>query len=943
MLDEQSSLFAEKNRQLNTAYKSLQRVEARCLSLSEVIREYLTRGDLTQSLELLVAKAAEFAAALGGRFLYCSIENGGVRVTAVSKMCWADPATVIEDPTVQVAFDEYAQLLMQATGQLLVETLEENKTLIFNKEQYLSSRDVPLPIGHPEIESLMLTPVSIAGKILGVIALANCPGGFAAEDGVGLEAFAAKAALLIHADSREIACAAAEETARVRSVFLANMSHELRTPLNIIIGMNQLLQGMENSKIQQDYLEKIGFSAEQLLALVEDVLDLSKISEGQKLTLKETSFSPEELFYSVSQLLAFRQGDRKVELHVDVSREIPSTLIGDSLRLTQVLNNLLSNALKFTPQGTVTLRVTVVGQTEDQAILNFCVSDTGIGMREEQLETVFQPFVQADHTPIRKQDGSGLGLSISQQLCQLMGGHIFVDSRLGQGSVFCFELPFKVDSTNDLKKKPLQLAPGLCGTSVLIANSCPVCCDILSQMLEEMQFKVDLITSASGAMKLLNTAKEQFLPYQLVLVGQFLEEMSGLEFTQQLGKSDFPGMQKFLLVNPADLANFSLQMKPLGLAELVLTPVRPSDLFETIISSFGFSPNRQDSTTDLSIHWKQTKVLLVDDNEMGRQVTRALLENISIEVSEAKNGVEAIEMVKADTFDLVLMDVQMPVLDGLSATREIRTLNKENIEDLPIIAVTAHAFAEHRAESLEAGMNDHLTKPINLETLYGMLQNWLPENKQQRVGDVAPTDSFEYADLEATLPGVDVYAGIHRVAGDRHLYINLLKKYIDQFSETETELHKELEFRQQEDAVRRVHTLKGVAGSLGVTALYKLAGELEGQLVKGEKLSALEEMLAQHNQFLTALQNLPELDQASTKIDKLHGTDSELQAILEQILPPLESLQVQDIKKLLEQIQRKTWSDKYRDQLVRLEEYVDRYQFNLAIELVQNLLFEVRS
>lgn len=943
MLDDQSNIFAEKNKQLNTAYKSLQRVEARCVSLNEVTREYLTRGDLTESLELLVAKAAEFAAALGGRFLHCSIENGGVRVTAVSKMCWADPLVVIEDPVVQVAFDEYAQLLMQATGQLLVEALEDNKTLILNKEQDLSTQNIPLPTGHPEIESLMLTPVSIAGKMLGVIALVNCPGGFAAEDEVGLEAFAAKAALLIHADSREIARAAAEETARLRSVFLANMSHELRTPLNIIIGMNQLLQGTENSKIQQDYLEKIGFSARQLLALVEDVLDLSMISEGQKMTLKETSFFPEELFYSVSQLLAFRQGDRKVELHVDVSREIPSTLIGDSLRLTQVLNNLLSNALKFTPQGTATLRVTLVEKTEDQAILGFCISDTGIGMSEEQLEAVFQPFVQADHTLIRKQDGSGLGLSISQQLCQLMGGKIFVDSRLGQGSLFRFELPFKVDSTNDLKMKPMQPVPSLCGMSVLIANSCPVCCDILSQILEEMQFKVDLSTSASGAMMLLNTAKEQFLPYQLVLVGQFLEEMTGLEFMQQLGGSDFPGMQKILLVNPADLADFSLQTKPHELADLVLTPVCPSDLFDTIISFFGFSSNRQDSTTDLSVHWKQTKVLLVDDNEMGRQVTRALLENIGIEVFEAKNGVEAIERVKADIFDLVLMDVQMPVLDGLSAARAIRALDKENIEGLPIIAVTAHAFAEHQAESLEAGMNDHLTKPINLETLYGMLQNWLPENKQQRVSDVAPTDSFEYADLAATLPGVDVNAGIQRVNGDRHLYINLLKKYIDQFSETETELHKELKLKQQEDAVRRIHTLKGVAGSLGVTALYKLAGELEGQLGKGEKLSALEGMVAQHNQFLAALKNLPERDQASTKSDKLHGSDSELQTILEQILSPLESLQVQNIKQLLEQIQKKAWSEKYSDQLVRLEEQVDRYQFSLATELVQNLLFEVRS
>ena len=554
-LAEQTRELTEKNNQLDSAYQAIQRVEARRKALNEITRDYLTHGDLEQSLELLVVSAAQYVGALAGRFFHCTVEKGEIRVTSVSKICWSDPDVKNEYLQAREAFEEYAQSFIHSSGNLLTGTLKNNQAMFLDAKQFRTKRRSPLPAGHPEIESLALIPVAIGEEIHGVMALANRPGGFDPSEEEGLEAFAATAALLIHADSREIARNAAEETARLRSTFLANMSHELRTPLNIIIGMNQLLQGMNPSTEQLNYLEKICFSANHLLALITDILDLAKISEGQKLPLKEVSFQPEELFYSITQLLAFRQANRKAELHADISPKIPPDLRGDSLRLAQILNNLLDNALKFTPEGSVILRVVPLKNTAEQVTLSFSIVDTGIGMTAEQIERIFQPFVQVDASSTREHGGSGLGLAISQQLCQLMGGDILVESTPDQGSTFHFELPFKIDSTMSQEQASPQLDSHLQGSSVLVVNSCPACCTILPPMLETMGFKVDSATSANGALMMLDDATEQGKPYPFVLIGLLLDDMAGSQFVELLAEHDFPEMKKFfwpiLLTRPS--------------------------------------------------------------------------------------------------------------------------------------------------------------------------------------------------------------------------------------------------------------------------------------------------------------------------------------------------------------------------------------------------------
>ncbi len=938
--DELELIATEKTDKLNHAYLELQRREKQQQSLAEITQEYLNRGNLETALEQLTTKAVHLSGAQLGRFYYLANIDGKVKIVATSKSCWSKKLNSAENgnrDTIR-ALEQYIDEIKRSGSKIVDHLLQVKRPVLFDADQFQRTNDIPLPDNFPQIDSMMLVPVKVDKQIVAFISLTNRPGGFGHNEILEGDTFATKAALLIHAENRELARVAGEERSNSRNEFMANMSHELRTPLNIIIGMNQLLQRMDNSSVQGDYLTKIGFSAQQLLGLVNDVLDLSKVAVGQKLTIETVSFDPEELFYNVTQLLTFGQNNCKVELHADISRDIPHRLLGDARRLTQILNNLLSNALKFTPQGAITLKVVPLQKTDGQIVLDFSVTDTGIGMDKNQQEQVFEPFIQVDSSATRQYGGSGLGLPISQQLCQLLGGNLSVTSSLNEGSTFHFELPFQIDIDNDQPLKELLPAVNLHGLPLLVATDCPMCCDILQRMLKAMQFKVDIVFSSSGALELLQQAIVRGKPYQLLLIGQSLNEISGLAFAEQLAtKSDLSELRRLLQVNPADLATISERRESLALNGLLPSPVRPSTLFDQILNAFGYSITTDQLPPELSMRW-QAKVLLVEDNEMGRQMARALLENYGIEVVEAVNGAEAVAKIKTDEFDLVLMDIQMPIMDGLSATQKIRTLKTNNSDTLPIIAMTAHAFTENRAESLAAGMNGHITKPIEIETLHAELMQWLPVNLQTLTTTVPTDNASSNGELESALPEVDVAGGIRRVLGNKQTYLQMLKKFTQQYADTEIKLQHELDTEQQEAAILRVHTLKGVAGNLGATKLHKLAGQLEGELTKKENPATLSGMLAEQRHFLEALQLLSELQQLPEDNDKAKGSEQELRNILKQLLQPLETLQAQTVKPLLKQISAKSWPDEYQQPLTQIAEQVERYQFSTAAEQVHELL-----
>lgn len=682
------------------------------------------------------------------------------------------------------------------------------------------------------------------------------------------------------------------------------------------------------------------FSVNQLPALTNAVHDRSKVAAGQELTLQEELFELEDLLYKSVQLLVFGKSNKQVKLHVDISCGLPLHVFGDARCLTRIINNLLSNAMKFTPQGNVIIKVRELERSADQIILDFSVSDEGIGMTQEQLDEAFQPFMQAD-SRVQDQHEGRVGLAISQRLCRLMGGNLGVETVPGQGSIFSFRVPFKIAPEAEASMPPPTPVIDCHAKSVLIVTDCPVCSDILQRMLMAMHFKVQAIRSATGAVKFLDHAQNQERPYELLLLGQSLDDMSGVEFAGQLKQINRLETKCIMLVDPSEMVAVSQQAEVLGLTGIISTPVRPADLSTAIMAAFTYQEVRQidHSMLEPLYYWPQAKVLLVDDNNLGREVTRALLQNAGIQVTEAEDGDEAVKKVIDQDFDLVLMDIQMPVMDGLSAARAIRQLDKKNVGQLPIIAMTAHAITERWEEVLAAGLNGHIGKPTEIQALYTELNRWLPQEHQRRPAKTQVTlEPTAHVDLEALLPDVDVVAGVRRMAGDRQAYLGLLKKFADQYTEMESTLREELDSGQIKAAILRVHSLRGVAGNLGATRLCELAARLEGQLKAEEELSAVEAMLKALQQLLATLKNVQKLVQCDSEQKKPAGSERELQGLLHQLLEPLQKLQIQDVKLLMIQLQEVFWPEAYREAVSGVLKCIECYQLSQAAEKVQKLL-----
>ena len=467
----------------------------------------------------------------------------------------------------------------------------------------------------------------------------------------------------------------------------------------------------------------------------------------------------------------------------------------------------------------------------------------------------------------------------------------------------------------------------------LIIHPDPAECEKLQQQLESLQYKVQAARSAATALMLLRGAHAMGTPYTLMLINHNLSDMSAAEFIAVLQQQSLPRLQHLIFLDIADNtdnADFITNAKTLSAVTCITSPLC-SNTLKQALADLNTAPQP-------SICWPQAKVLLVEDNDMGRQMARALLEHFSIVVNEAQNGAEAVSMVAAEDFDLVLMDIQMPVMDGLKASRAIRKLNKADSETLPIIAMTGHIFSEQQNECAAAGINSKIAKPVELETLYAVLQRWLPVEKQQQAEKNNSNNGYGYAALQAALPMVDVKAGIHRALDDRQAYVNLLQKFIAQFSDTENELHRELAANLYSDAAFRVHTLKGVVAGLGATQLQELAAQVEAQLRQQQQPKAMDEMLMEQQRLLAAIKALPCLNNSPSPDDKPLGTMAELHEILIQLHEPLQKLQASAVKQQLAHLQEKIWPTADTEQIKKLETLLAGYRYQEAARLVKTLL-----
>jgi signal transduction histidine kinase/CheY-like chemotaxis protein len=667
--------------------------------------------------------------------------------------------------------------------------------------------------------------------------------------------------------------AEAQAANMAKTQFLTSMSHEMRTPMNAIIGLSGLALKYEMSERVQDYLVKIKSSGEHLLGIINDVLDLSKIEAG-KLEVEHVPFELEDVMDNVVNLVAQKADAKGLELLCSVDRKVPASLVGDALRVGQILINYANNAVKFTPQGQVLIRVRVQEKTATDLLLRFEVSDTGIGLTEEQIAKLFQSFAQADSSTTRQYGGTGLGLAISKSLAQGMGGEVGVSSTLGKGSTFWFTA--RVEAVQGGAKRLAPAAMNLHGKRVLVVDDNEDAGLILCDLLSEVGFEAARANSGERALQMIQATLGRQAPFDFVLMDWLMLGMDGLQTIQAIQALPIQHAPFILMVTAHRRLELVQSAQALGVQHVLAKPVSGSMLVDTMMKLSGqvashdaqprTAAQRGKDKLDAALHKVSgARILLVEDNALNQQVAYELLSEAGFVVDIAEDGQKAVNHVEARAlehlpYDLILMDMQMPVMDGVTATRLIR--HNHDAKSLPIVAMTANAMQADRDRCLEAGMNDFITKPIAPAQLWASLLRWITPRPGLGQGTAVPAAPLEAAPAAATpreklpahIDGLDLQRGLMLMGHNDALYLRTLRTFVASQQGALQELLRTLQAGQVAAAERQAHTLKGQAAYLGAGDLQGAAAALEELLGKApQETGAIEQALQSTMQKLDAL------------------------------------------------------------------------------------------
>ena len=696
---------------------------------------------------------------------------------------------------------------------------------------------VTYPDGKRALLNIMRSPLrDKKGRVLGMLAVAR-------------DITARKQVEEEIREAKEIA----EEATRMKSDFLANMSHEIRTPMNAIIGLSHLALKTDMTPRQRDYIEKVQSSGRHLLGIINDILDFSKVEAG-KMTVESAEFELEQVLSNVSDLITDKSSAKGLELVFDVAPDVPRRLVGDSLRLGQILINYANNAVKYTERGEIVVAVRMEQSSAQEALLHVRVTDTGIGLTQDQMGRLFQSFSQADSSTTRRYGGTGLGLAISKRLAQLMGGDVGVESEFGRGSSFWFTARVGVPAC----AAPRRSNADLHGRRALVVDDHDYARNVMADMLVGMDMTVTQAGSGPAAIEAVQLAARRGEAFDIVYLDWRMPGMDGIETARRLNGLDLP-QAPFIVMATAhgrDEALASAQLA--GIRDVLVKPVNPSLLLDLTMSTLLGHASAADRVRAAPVPVSQqlatvrgARLLLVEDNDINQRVACEMLEDAGFVVEVADNGEIGLQMALQGGWDLVLMDMQMPVMDGIAATRAIR--QHEHLAALPIVAMTANAMQRDRDLCMEAGMNDFITKPIDPDHLERVLLRWL-KPRVAAVAAVVPASAPAAKPVQPKpgvavdglpcIAGLDTALGMKRMMNKKPLYLAMLNRFADGQRGTVDGVRAALQAGDSATAERLAHTTKGVAGNIGATEVATAAGALESAMRNGAPRSQIDELTA---------------------------------------------------------------------------------------------------
>jgi PAS domain S-box-containing protein len=740
---------------------------------------------------------------------------------------------------------------------------------------------------------------------------------------------------------------AAEEATHAKSEFLANMSHEIRTPMNAVIGFSELLKKTDMTAKQRDYINKIDASAKSLLGIINDILDFSKMEAG-KLDLECVDFRLDEVINNVVSMNSNKASEKNIELINNIESDVPYCLVGDPLRVGQVLLNLVNNAVKFTNQGHVLIEVSLMDKSDQSCRIRFSVTDTGIGLTNEQKEKLFSAFSQADTSVTRRFGGTGLGLTISKRLVEMMNGTIFVESEFGIGSVFSFDIEFQLQS-GEKEHQPIY-RKSLQNLKVLIVDDNEVSREILKEQIAT--FGIDAVAVASGKAAIQEVKNQSGQkPFDLVIMDWRMPEMDGIEAAKTIfNDKQISHTPMAIMVSAFGREEVAKKAEKIGIQNFLMKPINQSLLFDTIVSMFDMDKSgmtmQHDENTGVGtdeVQIQGANILLVEDNGINQEVAKEILGGAGAIVEIANNGKEAVEAVAAKTYDLVLMDLQMPIMGGYEATKLIRADRKNH--DLPIIAMTAHAMQGVEAECKAAGMNDYVSKPIDPQNLFSTILKWINPAIAHKNSPLAGlrqrTVDDDAGSLPDALPGVDLAEGLRRVGENKRLYIKLLRDFAKSYGSYGTIIRQAILEQRIEDARRLAHTLKGVSGNISAKVVSSLSEKLEEALHLTPPLDC-EALLDQLNSALAALDTAIEIVLKEAEQNAFEQVATLVEDDVSVLLETARLVWTDDIDagKAMAQLKR-AFGSRFPAQVEQIARSVDGFDFEAAKEPIRTIAAEL--